>query len=220
MKDTELEMIDRYVRGEMEADERRAFEQRMVADSELAAEVAHTERVARSVKSVAEKKAQMAQWNSDAAVRPLPAKRGPWRVIVASAAGLALVIVCGWWLLMRVGSAPDDRLGAPLPTDGFRGGMGLDSIEQMIEWGEYDRALAAIDVAMVDTVIDNDLPAEQAEYQRIVLEDKLYELRWLRIMALANTGQGYLAVKELNEYVELEGSHQEQAMELLNKLCE
>lgn len=219
MKDTELEMIDSYVRGEMEADERRAFEQRMAADADLAAEVAHTERVARSVKSVAEKKAQMAQWDSDAAVRPLN-NRGPWRVIVASAAGLALVIVCGWWLLMRVGSAPDDRLGAPLPTGGFRGGMGLDSIEQMIEWGEYDRALAAIDVAMVDTVIDNDLPAEQAEYQRIVLEDKLYELRWLRIMALANTGQRDLAVEELNEYVELEGSHQEQAMELLNKLCE
>ena len=55
MKDTELEIIDRYVRGEMEADERRAFEQRMVADADLAAEVAHTERVARSVKSVAEK---------------------------------------------------------------------------------------------------------------------------------------------------------------------
>lgn len=219
MKDTELEMIDSYVRGEMEADERRAFEQRMAADADLASEVAHTERVARSVKSVAEKKAQMAQWNSDAAVQPLK-NRGPWRVIVASAAGLALVIVCGWWLLMRVGSAPDDRLGAPLPTGGFRGGMGLDSIEQMIEWGEYDRALAAIDVAMVDTVIDNDLPAEQAEYQRIVLEDKLYELRWLRIMALANTGQRDLAVEELNEYVELEGSHQEQAMELLNKLCE
>lgn len=219
MKDTELEMIDSYVRGEMEADERRAFEQRMAADADLAAEVAHTERVARSVKSVAEKKAQMAQWNSDAAVQPLK-NRGPWRVIVASAAGLALVIVCGWWLLMRVGSAPDDRLGAPLPTGGFRGGMGLDSIEQMIEWGEYDRALATIDVAMVDTVIDNDLPAEQAEYQRIVLEDKLYELRWLRIMALANTGQRDLAVEELNEYVELEGSHQEQAMELLNKLCE
>ena len=219
MKDTELEMIDRYVRGEMEGDELMQFKRRMATDAGLAAAVVDTERVARSVKSVAEKKAQMAQWNSDAAVRPLK-NRGPWRVIVASAAGLALVIVCGWWLLMRVGSAPDDRLGAPLPTDRFRGGMGLDSIEQMIEWGEYDRALAAIDVAMVDTVIDHGLPSEQVEYQRIVLEDKLYELRWLRIIALANTGQRDLAVEELNEYVELEGSHQEQAKELLNTLCE
>lgn len=220
MKDTELEMIDRYVRGEMEADERRAFEQRMAADADLAAAVADTERVARSVKSVAEKKALMAQWDSDAAVRPMPAKRGPWRVIVASAAGLALVIVCGWWLLMRVGIAPDDRLGTPLPPDEFRGGVGLDSIEQMIEWGEYGRALAAIEVAMADTVIDYDLPAEQVEYQRIVLADKLYELRWLRIIALANTGQSERAVEELKTYVELEGAHQEQAKELLNKFCE
>ncbi|MGN0223087.1 MAG: hypothetical protein ACI4AM_03565 [Muribaculaceae bacterium] len=220
MKDTELEMIDRYVRGEMQGDELRAFEQRMAANSELAAEVAHTERVVRSVQSVAEKKAQMAQWNSDSAVRPMPAKRGPWRVIVASAAGLALVIVCGWWLLMKVGSAPDDRVGSALPTNEFRGGTGLDSIEAMIEWREYGRALAAIDVAMADTVIDSSLPSEQVEYQRILLADKLYELRWMRIIALANTGQRGLAVEELKEYIELEGSHQEQAKELLNRLCE
>lgn len=219
MKDKELEMIDRYVRGEMEGDELMQLKRRMATDADLAAAVADTERVARSVKSVAEKKAQMAQWNRDAAVRPLN-KRGPWRVIVASAAGLALVIVCGWWLLMKVGSAPDDRLGTPLPPDEFRGGVGLDSVEAMIEWGEYGRALAAIEVAMADTVIDPGLPAEQIEYQRIVLQDKLYELRWLRIIALVNTGRSERAVEELKTYVELEGAHQEQAKKLLNRLCE
>lgn len=220
MKDTDIEMVDRYVRGEMHGEELQEFERRLAADADLAAEVLYTERVSRSVKSVAAKKAQMAQWKRDEAVRRMSTNRGPWRVIIVSAAGLALVVVCGLWMLFRVGSASDDRLGSMMPSDEFRGGTGLERIEHLMDLGDYDEALSEIEKAMADTVVDTHLPVEQIEYQRMVLADKVYELQWMRIVALERCGELDRVIGELKEYVNLEGIHQEQAKELLNRLCQ
>ena len=254
--DQRRDAIDSYVRGDMTESERTAFEQQMARDEDLAREVNYVMMVSRSANSVASKKAKMSRWNRAGATltlnelratavcsAPLSTasaksdKRTTLRVIFASAAGLALVLVCGWWFLFRSTApadtdtdtdfsttAPMDMQSAPAPApspygdDQWRGGYDTYQIQALFESGQYDKAITAIDAELADTIIDPMLPAEEQQYMRQLIADKSYQLRWWLIQSLVANGSTDRAITELHDFVNLDGEYQVQARSLLNQL--
>lgn len=101
----------------------------------------------------------------------------------------------------------------------IRGGIpDVDGIETLMSQGKYDMALAAIDVAMADTVIDGRLPRAEREYQRELLAYRNRELKWLRIQSLVELGREAEAVAMLRDYVKEQGPHRVDAEILLKQL--
>lgn len=116
-------------------------------------------------------------------------------------------------------AAPAESEPEPEPAVVFRGGStDFAEIARLMESGKPDKALILIDEALADTVIDPDMTPERIEYQRGLIADQRYELLWLKINALYESGKRDEAVDLLKTYCRTEGEHQKEAKALLKKI--
>lgn len=177
-------------------------------------------RIERVVKSVASKKAEMSKWESE---RKSPevhcvvtSKR--WRIYGISAAA-SVVVLCtiGIGLYMNRPSNTDYGVTSSAPI--YRSGSAdIDEIKTMIVSEKYKEALHAIDATIADTIIDPTFTKERQEYLRSVNHNQEYELTWLKIKVLNKLDKKQDAMSLLGKYTQIEGLHQTEARELLEKM--
>ena len=171
--------IDRFVRGEMSQEEKMAFLKEMDADSSLAEDVNLTLEISQCLGALEDKKRQMAQWEEElhekhntANGETLKVAGGKlkWRVLPA-VVGLAACLLVGFFFFWNT-----EEGNVPV----VRGGASMEQINEMIDDGKYEEAIAAIDEILADTIIDKSLPEEEQEFiraEQALNREKLGKLR-------------------------------------------
>lgn len=177
-------------------------------------------RIERIAESVGSKKAAMRLWEtdrvSDELKRKVAAKR--WRTYGFSAAA-SIVLICGIGFGFFINRGGDSDYGVTSSAPVYRGGScDIVEIQAMIDSAKYEKALQAIDVTLVDTVIDPSFTPERQDYLRSVNANREYELIWLKINVLVKSGKKAEAISLMEEYVETDGEHLKEAQTLLNDL--
>lgn len=178
-------------------------------------------RIERMVKSVASKKATMAQWEAErksSEIRRAATKK--WRTFISVAASVIVICAVGIGIyLNEYGSGDFNTMPAPTV---FRGGnFDMLEIQAMIDSGRYERALNAIEDALADMdIIDPSSSLERQEYLKTLNDYREYELTWLKIDALVKSDKKDEAITLLKEYVKLNGEHQAEAHKLLIKISQ
>lgn len=179
-------------------------------------------RIERVVKSVASKKAEMAQWESErksSEVRRAVASKH-WRTYGISAAA-SVVVICAIGIGVYMNRLGNADYGVTSSAPVYRGGSAnIDEIKAMIDSKMYQEALQAIDATIADTIIDPTFTMERQEYLRSVNRNQEYELTWLKIQVLAKLGEKQDVKILLEDYVTQEGSYQTEAKGLLDKIKE
>lgn len=178
-------------------------------------------RIERVVKSVASKKAEIAQWESvrksSEIRRTVASKR--WRTYGISAAA-SVVVIFAIGIGVYINNRPGEQdFGIYSSPSMYRGGSaGIDEIKAMIDSAKYQVALQAIDATIADTIIDPKYSQERQEYLRSVNKNQEYELIWLKIQLLVKLNKRQDAYNILETYVNQEGSHQVEAQGLIEKM--
>lgn len=151
LSEQELELISRYLHGELDTEERKAFEERLAADGELRQKVEEVEALAIGVREV-NLADRLHEWHGEAAdtgggkaqVRPL--YRRWWVVAVAAA---VLLVTAGVWFL-EWGQPMEKKLFARYykPDPGLPTLMGVSDNytfeNAMVDYktGDYQKAIA------------------------------------------------------------------------------
>ena len=173
--------IDRYLLGNMTAEEAKAMEKDMEADKQLAKDVETTRIIIERMRAMEENKRLMAQWEEEYQASKTQEKDGSeqgqegprigknrfrWTLTIVS--GLAACIVAGFFLWNNL---PSTEPGKPA-TRGMEG-AGFKYVNTLIDEGKYDEAIDIIDRALADTIIDTTLPEEkQVEMRKEKAEER------------------------------------------------
>ncbi|WP_455585993.1 hypothetical protein [Bacteroides sp.] len=260
MKIENQDNIDRYVLGEMSAEERTDFERQVAQDAGLQEQLEFTQNVKTAMKSRNEKLKKMGEWDDDyewnnrrqpAAIptycatgtddycpAPIsaqeysakPSKSKKPLFWISSVAGIAAILVFGYFLLTPMRSSSDDSYMAPqMSIDNYRGNNSLQQIAEFINQRDYEKALAAIEVEekslsareeeLSDSVSLGAMSEEETEalsYEKNLLTSMKYDLNWLKANALLGVGRKKEAIVLLEELKIEEGEHRTQADSLYN----
>lgn len=179
-------------------------------------------RIERVIKSVASKKADMAQWEqqSEEAERKRKVAFRRWRTYGLSAAASVAVVCCIGISLFVTRDRTED-MGVASSVSIYRGGSSdIAEIQAMIDSAKYETALQAIDATLADTIIDQSFTQERQDYLRSLNANREYELLWLKINVLIKSDNKHEAITLLKEYVKADGEYRNEAIRLLNDLTE
>ncbi|GEM_PF-2036850 len=227
------ESIDRYLLGEMTADEEREFQSQMAADPELNDEVALMRRIMAAISLRASRDEKMARWDNEAdshdevRQKKRPVLSRPAAYLSAAASAAVIFMLGGYILNPRTAPGDDVMTETPPPHTSYtlpssmRGSAEASVAtigRELHETRETARfALVQIENALADTLIDKNISAEEADYQRILIERRNYDLRWLRINALIAAGQIEKAREELALFATEDGYYRDEAEILLRQ---
>ena len=177
-------------------------------------------RIERVAESVGSKRAAMRRWEAERISSDLQRQTNfrRWRAYGLSAAA-SVVLICCIGVSLYVTRNGDGSYGTDVSAPIYRGGSrDIVEIQAMIDSAQYEMALQAIDVTLADTVINPSFTSERQDYLRSLNANREYELLWLKINVLIKSGKTNEAISLLKQYVDVEGEHQNDAQELLNKL--
>lgn len=177
-------------------------------------------RIERVVSSTASKIEQMAKWDEERAeteIRHKVAARRRHTYGLSAAASVIVICAVGLGVYFnRPTAAGPSYEFSPEGQAVFRGGAtDLNAIVDMIDSARYDIALAEIDRALADTVVDPAFTPQRRQYLHELIAYEQYELTWLKIRALLLSGRDVQAQELLKEYIRQEGGHQAEAIQLL-----
>lgn len=213
--------IDRFLLGKMSREESESFERSLASDPGLEAETQTTRRIISAVSRLASDKAMISGWEKETEEKEVrkAVSRRRWRRfgIPTAAVAVAAVMITGIYIY-HYSKHEDSQYTAANEQYVFRGASEITEIYDLLDSARYDKALAAIDEALRDTIIDPTLPAEEKEYLYIVRDDMAYELKWLRIRSLHALGKDKEAADELNSFVNTDGTHKQEAKSLLKNI--
>ena len=238
MKIENQDNIDRYVLGEMSVEERAGFERQVAQDDKLQEQLEFTQHVNTAIKSRNEKLEKMEAWDDDyipVSVRACSAKPQKGRKLFlwfSSIAGIAVLLVFGYFLWAPIGSSSGDIYKVPqMSVDNYRGNNSLQQIAGLINQKDYEDALAAIEVEekslsvreeeLSDSVSLDAMSEEETEalsYEKNLLASMKYDLNWLKANALLGVGRKKEAIVLLEELKTEEGEYRAQADSLYNVL--
>ena len=188
MTDKKQDLIDRYIREEMNDEERASFEQDLTTDEELSEMYKYTLKVRDAIKSRNEKLEKINQWNTD------DEERTPHiivvRRIVYTIVSVAAVVVI-FFMLNHKPSMPELDINR---YECYRGANNTIQAAQLIKNKQYDDALkiinriecktlSAIDSVkrVIPTVTSDELP--RIDYEISALNIDYNEIRWLKVYA-------------------------------------
>lgn len=221
--------IDSYVRGEMTAQERLLFERQMAADTTLADEVALLRRAVACVADIATKRRMIAQWDSERATAEA-GHHGWARRVVAMVVTAAACVAVACLLVTGNGTtavSPLDGLDLGLTAPAARGGLPSDDVAAMVLNEDYQGASALIAAESEEleqeralTAAADNMATEEQQYTLELIDDELYRLQWLNIIALVGSQHHDEAVVLLDRFVTIDGCHRRQAETLLQRLTE
>ncbi len=164
MKIEYQDKTDRYILGEMSAEERTEFEKQVAQDAELQEQLEFTQNVNTAIKSRNEKLAKMEEWEDPVSVyrttgtedccsEPLcgkPAEPSGSKKIwlwIPSIVAIAAIFVFGYFLIVPMESSSGDVYIAPqMLVDNYRGSGSLQQIAGFINRRDYEKALVAIEM--------------------------------------------------------------------------
>ncbi|MCM1163749.1 MAG: hypothetical protein NC339_05820 [Muribaculaceae bacterium] len=223
------EYMDRYLMGQMSDEEERGFKALLESDSGLADDMGLMCRIMRTISTRACRYERMERWDNEtcpaAATAAAPAvPTHPWMRWVAMAASLVLVVVLSaMFITYRSGdgqSAPVKGVAPASATSAMRGGSD-DVLALENQLNDINKAatfaLSDINTTISGAVPQQGLRPEEAEYEQILLNHDVYQLRWLRIKALISAGRISEAKIALKKYAAEDGYNQDEAKKLLKQ---
>lgn len=220
MDEKKQELIDRYIKDEMPAEERRQFEKLLSEDAELQEQYEFTRQLQEALKSRMEKINLMKQWedeDAEPAVQKVGHRKTLWR-IVASVAAVVLVSV-SLYMYMQPSGVEMPPLNESY-GDVYRSSGELSQVKDLILEKRYAEALQMIDSLEKWTQVDekNGVKAnmsneerERIQYEREVERQEADRLKWLKVYALMGLDRREEALQLLDELRRWNGIYQRKA---------
>lgn len=224
MDDRLNDLIDKYLRNEMTAEERLLFEQDALNDSDLRSEIELTYLIKSSLSDRKRKLIRTAHWER---------KRKAMFASVSTISTIAAVLVVGFFVTKTFWKADPERELVAMSSGDTVENMesvreeAIVSVKKSISEGNEEIAIAKITGLEEQRVIPTlkEISDEQfmmnyttENIDADALRDYAYELHWLKIQSLASAGKRSEAVELLKSFVRLEGKYKAPADSLLKKL--
>lgn len=234
MDERRLELIDRYLRGEMSPDEMVEFEQEVIDDDELRRELELTYCIKRCLTRREQKLRQTAEWIH---------KRRRQHAYTIAFLSIAAMLVVGLFVyrywetdntkrqLLALEQQQDSIEKAAKPNSriiphGREDYVAL--VKADIGHKSYKEAVAKVEImehsneiptleAMTGDADRNRTHAATSD-SGFVSYDNAYELHWLKICSMAKLGETDYAVKSLRTFTTIDGKYKHQADSLLMEL--
>lgn len=220
MDEKKQELIDRYIKDEMPAEERRQFEKLLSEDAELQEQYEFTRQLQEALKSRMEKINLMKQWedeDAEPAVQKVGHRKTLWR-IVASVAAVVLVSV-SLYMYMQPSGVEMPPLNESY-GDVYRSSGELSQVKDLILEKRYAEALQMIDSLEKWTQVDekngvkanmSDEERERIQYEQEVERQDADRLKWLKVYALMGLDRREEALQLLDELRRWNGIYQRKA---------
>lgn len=220
MDEKKQELIDRYIKDEMPAEERRQFEKLLSEDAELQEQYEFTRQLQEALKSRMEKINLMKQWedeDAEPAVQKAGHRKTLWR-IVASVAAVVLVSV-SLYMYMQPSGVEMPPLNESY-GDVYRSSGELSQVKDLILEKRYAEALQMIDSLEKWTQVDekngvkanmSDEERERIQYEQEVERQDADRLKWLKVYALMGLDRREEALQLLDELRRWNGIYQRKA---------
>lgn len=202
------ERVDAYIRGEMNADEKRQFESDLRSDSVLGKTYSKTKAISDAIADRKEKLNLMAEWDKEGKRRLFRKRMLRWSI----GTGAAACIAAGFLLLrplIYMSSSPSAVAYHACYSDRgyYRGGdSSIERVDSFINALEYAEALRLSDYIIKDKVIllaryeAKDSISEKESYHKMQVENELYELEWRKaniLIAMGKTDEAKVLLKNL-----------------------
>lgn len=232
MGEQRQDQIDRYIRGEMTAEECKRFERLLDENAALREEYEFTKQVQEALKRRSARLRLMEQWNKEAeqqAVGVTDRHRHRWIFGVAGGSILAAVLIAVIFLFVpsRWGPAPEERLPQLDMTlyEHYRSGSPIRRIACFICQKQYEKALLCIrdEEKKVLSAPESLHPATDEERKRMEREvvaarRDADHLKWLKVYALIGLDRQEEARKVLDEMRRSLGPYRQKADSLYRLL--
>ena len=217
--------IDKYLRGEMSAKESLLFEQEALNNSELRKEIELRYLIKRSLIDRERKLHTTQHWKR---------KKRNRVVSFAAISSIAAIMVVGF-LFFHDNTGADISGNNPIMASAesdnqeqlnINDKQAVAQVRKNISKGNNDNAIVAnnqLEHENITPTLSN-TPERRMMTQTMTLEEDgtlnvdSYELNWLRICNLRKKGEKDEAIKMLESYVRIEGTHKEEADSLLKSL--
>lgn len=221
--DKKQELVDRYIRGEMNADERKSFEQLITEDEELNEMYKYTLKVSKVLKDRHEKSEKIEEWESEGK-SDQHKKKSPLRWISVAVGVAAVVFVA--YLVTSGPSIPEINVQQ---YENYRGGSSVIHVANLINGKQFKEALYVIEREekefasekdSVNNIIPTSTPEEKERLRYELTADKNdnYELKWLKVYVYLGLGRYEDAREILNELRNTEGIYKAKADSLYKEL--
>ncbi len=222
MADKKQDLVDRYIRGEMNADERKAFETGLAEDEELREMYKYTAKVVSALKDREEKLEKINKWKTETP-KTCFHKTTAGKIVYAFLGAAAVIAVI--LMLNRYPSMPELDVQK---YECYRGASGVSHVAELINEGKYENAFYVIEKseksqkAEIDS-INKLIPSATAqslqriEYQKSALKLDYEEMQWLKVYTLMGLERYDEAEKLLKEIIKAGGMYSEQADSLLQR---
>lgn len=223
------ERVDTYIRGEMNADEKLQFDADLVSDLELNRIYSETKVISDAIADRKEKLNLMASWIAEEELA-MKIRRHKMRVYRWTLGlGAAACFVAGLFLLkpmFYMTSSHNDYVMPDFSTEiYYRGGdSSLERLDSMISATNYTDALALSDSIIKENKLvlakyeAMDSISEKESYQKLQIEDEIYELEWRKANLLIATGDKHNSRVILEKLTTKEGEYKEKARTLLEQI--
>lgn len=192
MTDRKQELIDRYIRGEMTADERLAFEKQLTEDEELYEMHKYTAKVSKAVKDRNEKLEKIKQWEQEHKDNIVQRKSYS---VVNKIAFTFMTVAAVTALVMFINKGPSMPEMDTQKYLFYRGSSTVTHVANLIEEEKYDNALYVIEhtekefqedldsLEMLKTSLSNE-DKKRVEYEVSATSLDKSEMQWLKVYAL------------------------------------
>lgn len=223
MEEKYHDLIDRYVRNEMAQEERLAFEQQILNDEELRHEVDLTRRIKSSLSD---------RQNKLRITSELMHKKRNKTIRMVSIFSIAACVAIGFFVWYDT----DNNIGNDASTltamvkDENKISVdskekAVEKVHQAIRKGNDKAVVEAVDemerdrlIPDINNVKEMKLMSNRASEVNDSINIDPYELYWIKINSLLNLGDTLSAKKILVDYLEIEGRHQIDAMNLIKTI--
>lgn len=220
MDEKKQELIDRYIKDEMAAEERRQFEKLLSEDAELQEQYEFTRQLQEALKSRMEKMNLMKQWEdeeAEPAVQKAGHRKTLWRIVASVAA--VVVISVSLYMYMQPSGVEMPPLNESY-GDVYRSSGELSQVKDLILEKRYAEALQMIDSLEKWTQVDekngvkanmSDEERERIQYEQEVERQDADRLKWLKVYALMGLDRREEALQLLDELRRWNGIYQRKA---------
>ena len=221
MEEKHFELIDKYLRQEMTAEESLLFEQEALNDDELRSEIELTYRIKRRLSDRQQKLHKTAHWKR---------KKKYELASIASVTSIAAAFIIGFFLnkpMPEVGAEVSPIASTVVNTPQELKEMSekaIDNVKKNISVGKEDVAIAEVERLEEQNIIPSLINVSSGQFvmsqtmdssDADVLIQDAYELHWLKIKSLMAIGKKKEATQLLYHFVRIEGEHQATADSLL-----
>ena len=222
MEERYFELIDKYLRKEMSAEESLYFEQEALNNPELRKEVELTYRIKRRLADRKQKLYKTAQWER---------KKKHRIALYATMSSVAAMIIVGFFLTKpAIENVSNGKIIASATIESpdilkEKSREAIVSVQKSISEGNEEIAIEEVtkleeqniiprldDVSSGRYVMSHNLDSGDFDF----LSKDAYELHWLKIQSLISIGKKAEAIELLKSFVTIEGKHKIEADSLLN----